>query len=72
MRFIVITGISGAGKSLVAKQLEDEGFYCIDNLPPLLMPKIAEICSQSYLKMDKIALVIASGEGNSSTTSFGA
>lgn len=58
MRFIVITGISGAGKSLVAKQLEDDGFYCIDNLPPLLIPKIAEICSQSYRKMDKIGLVI--------------
>ncbi len=58
MRLIVITGISGAGKSLVAKQLEDEGFYCIDNLPPMLIPKIAEICSQSYRKMDKIALVI--------------
>lgn len=58
MRFIVITGISGAGKSLVANYLEDAGFYCIDNLPPLLIPKIAEICSQSYRKMDKIALVI--------------
>lgn len=58
MRFIVITGISGAGKSLVAKYLEDEGFFCIDNLPPLLMPKIAEICSQSYKKMDKIGMVI--------------
>lgn len=58
MRFIVITGISGAGKSLVAKHLEDEGFFCIDNLPPLLIPKIAEICSQSYGKMDKIAVVI--------------
>ncbi|HPV02557.1 MAG TPA: RNase adapter RapZ [Clostridiales bacterium] len=58
MRFIVITGISGAGKSLVANYLEDAGFFCIDNLPPLLIPKIAEICSQSYRKMDKIALVI--------------
>lgn len=58
MRFIVITGISGAGKSLVAKHLEDAGFFCIDNLPPLLIPKIAEIVSQSYRKMDKIAVVI--------------
>jgi len=58
MRFIVITGISGAGKSMVAKHLEDAGFFCIDNLPPLLIPKIAEICSQSYRKMDKIAVVI--------------
>ena len=58
MRFIVITGMSGAGKSLVANHLEDAGFFCIDNLPPLLIPKIADICSQSYRKMDKIALVI--------------
>ncbi|MGE5612950.1 MAG: RNase adapter RapZ [Bacillota bacterium] len=58
MRFIVITGISGAGKSLVAKHLEDEGFFCIDNLPPLLIPKIAEMCSQSYKKINKIAVVI--------------
>lgn len=58
MRFIVITGISGAGKSLVAKYLEDAGFFCIDNLPPMLIPKIAEICSQNDGKMDKVALVI--------------
>ena len=58
MRFIVITGISGAGKSLVAKHLEDAGFFCIDNLPPLLIPKIVEIISQSYRKMEKIAVVI--------------
>ncbi len=58
MRFVIITGISGAGKSMVARYLEDAGFFCIDNLPPLLMPKIAEICTQSYGKMDKIAFVI--------------
>ncbi|NTV88973.1 MAG: RNase adaptor protein RapZ, partial [Clostridiales bacterium] len=58
MRVIVITGISGAGKSLVAKHLEDAGFYCIDNLPPVLISKIAEILLQSYQKMDKVAFVI--------------
>ena len=58
MRFVIITGISGAGKSMVAKYLEDAGFFCIDNLPPLLMPKISEIFRQSYGKMDKIAFVI--------------
>ena len=63
MRFIVITGISGAGKSLVAKYLEDAGFFCIDNLPPLLIPKIAEICCQGYGKIDKIAFVIDIREG---------
>lgn len=58
MRFVVITGISGAGKSQVVKFLEDAGFFCIDNLPPLLIPKIVEISSQSYGKIDKIAFVI--------------
>lgn len=58
MRFIVITGVSGAGKSLVAKYLEDLGFFCVDNLPPALIPKFAEICLQSRNKIDKIALVI--------------
>lgn len=58
MRFIVITGISGAGKSLVANYLEDLGFFCVDNLPPSLIPKFAEVCFKSGGKMDKVALVI--------------
>ncbi|MDP4092502.1 MAG: RNase adapter RapZ [Bacillota bacterium] len=58
MRFIVVTGISGAGKSQTAKYLEDLGFFCVDNLPPSLIPKFAEVCFQSKGKMDKIALVI--------------
>jgi len=58
MKFIIITGISGAGKSLAAKYIEDMGFFCVDNLPPALIPKIAEICSTSQGKMDKIALVM--------------
>lgn len=58
MRFVIITGVSGAGKSQVVKYLEDLGFFCVDNLPPALIPKFAEICYQSKSKMDKIALVI--------------
>jgi len=58
MKFLIITGVSGAGKSLVVKYLEDLGFFCIDNLPPVLIPKIAEICMQSRGKLNKIALVI--------------
>jgi len=58
MRFIIVTGISGAGKSQAAKYLEDLGFFCVDNLPPSLIPKFAEICFQSRTKMDRIALVI--------------
>ena len=58
MEFLVITGISGAGKSLVAKYMEDLGYFCVDNLPPALIPKFAEIISRSVGKINKIALVI--------------
>lgn len=58
MRFVIITGISGAGKSLAAKYLEDLGYFCVDNMPPALIPKFAEICYENSGKIDKIALVI--------------
>jgi UPF0042 nucleotide-binding protein len=58
MEFLVITGISGAGKSLVAKYMEDLDYFCVDNLPPALIPKFAEIISRSVGKINKIALVI--------------
>jgi RNase adapter protein RapZ len=58
MRFVIVTGMSGAGKSQVVKYLEDLGFFCVDNLPPALMPKFAEVCYQSSGKMEKIAIVI--------------
>jgi RNase adapter protein RapZ len=58
MRFVIVTGISGAGKSQVVKHMEDLGFFCVDNMPPALIPKFAEICFQSAGKMEKIALVV--------------
>ena len=58
VRFVIITGLSGAGKSLAIKHMEDFGFYCIDNLPPTLIPKFAELCYQSQDTLDKVALVI--------------
>ncbi len=58
MRMVIITGLSGAGKSQVANCLEDMGFYCIDNLPPSLLPKFAELCVQSEGKISKVGLVI--------------
>ena len=57
MRFIIITGLSGAGKSQAVKFLEDLGFFCVDNLPPALILKFAEICSQSRGSIVKIAIV---------------
>lgn len=57
MRFVIITGMSGAGKSLAVKYLEDMGFFCVDNLPPSLITKFAEVCMQPSNGLDKIALV---------------
>lgn len=58
MEFLIITGMSGAGKSLCVKYFEDIGYFCVDNLPPSLVPKFAEICLQSRNKMEKIALIM--------------
>lgn len=58
MKFIIITGLSGSGKSEAMKALEDMGFYCVDNLPPTLIPKFAELCYQSNSTIDKVALGI--------------
>ena len=43
MEFVIITGISGSGKSQAINMLEDIGFFCIDNMPPQLIPQFAEI-----------------------------
>lgn len=53
----IVTGMSGAGKSQVVQILEDLGFYCVDNLPPNLFLKFAELAEQSSGDMNKIALV---------------
>lgn len=58
MRFVILTGLSGAGKTQTVRNLEDLGFFCVDNLPPLLIPKFAEACYQSNGNIDRIALVI--------------
>lgn len=56
MKLYVITGLSGAGKSRAMGILEDAGFFCVDNMPPALLPKLSEICSQSQGKIDKVAM----------------
>ena len=58
MRFIIVTGLSGAGKSEATNALEDMGYFCVDNLPPKLIKKFAEVCKQSQGSIDKVALVI--------------
>ncbi len=58
VEFLVVTGLSGAGKSQAMHALEDLGFFCVDNLPPALIPKFAEIIQESQGRIRRVALVI--------------
>ena len=58
MRFVIVTGMSGAGKSTVLRFLEDINFFCVDNLPPALIPKFAELCYEQGGEIDKVAMGI--------------
>lgn len=58
MKVVIVTGLSGAGKSSAMKSMEDSGYYCVDNLPPVLISKFIEICRYSVEELDKIALGI--------------
>lgn len=57
IRIILISGLSGSGKTTAIKALEDIGFYCVDNLPILLLSKFIELCEQSGGKISKVAVV---------------
>jgi UPF0042 nucleotide-binding protein len=57
LKFVLITGLSGAGKTETVRILEDLGYFCVDNLPPALIPKFAELCIQSEGKINHVALV---------------
>jgi len=58
IRFLIITGLSGAGKSTAMRVFEDLGFFCVDNLPPALLPKFAELALQSGGNIRQAALAI--------------
>ncbi|MDI9468641.1 MAG: RNase adapter RapZ [Bacillota bacterium] len=58
MSFLIITGMSGAGKSQVVDTLEDIGYFCVDNVPPVMLGKFAEMTTASGGPMDNLALVI--------------
>lgn len=58
MKFVIVTGMSGAGKTTVLKFLEDINFFCVDNLPPALLPKFAELCFENEGEIDRVALGI--------------
>lgn len=56
MRFVIVTGMSGAGKSTALKMLEDAGYYCVDNLPVPLIEKFSELVSMPNSEIMKTAL----------------
>ena len=61
--FVIITGLSGAGKSFAIKCFEDMGYFCVDNLPTTLIPTFAELCMQSNRPIRTIALGVDVREG---------
>ena len=63
LRFVIITGLSGAGRSFAIKCLEDLGYFCVDNLPTTLIPTFAELCAHSSRNMRLIALGVDIREG---------
>ncbi len=64
MNFLVVTGLSGSGKSGTIHALEDIGFYCVDNMPPELIPRFFDICKDSKTEFKKIAIVTDTRSGD--------
>ncbi len=57
MQFLIVSGMSGAGKSKALSTLEDLGFYCVDNLPEDLIPQLAQLCLATKSEYERVALV---------------
>jgi UPF0042 nucleotide-binding protein len=57
-RFLIITGLSGSGKTVFSRFLEDLGFYCVDNLPSKLIPIFVELWERKEVELDRVALVV--------------
>jgi UPF0042 nucleotide-binding protein len=57
-RFLIITGISGSGKTVVSRFLEDLGYYCVDNLPAQLIPGLVDLWLRKEVGIEKVALVV--------------
>ncbi|MBM7096910.1 MULTISPECIES: RNase adapter RapZ [Alteribacter] len=58
MEIVIVTGMSGAGKTVAVQSFEDLGYFCVDNLPPALIPKFVDLIENSGEKMKKVAFVI--------------
>lgn len=62
-RFVVLTGLSGAGKSQAIRAMEDLGYFCVDNLPTTLIPTLAELSQRAATDLKKVAIVVDVREG---------
>src|ERR1700716_3926354 len=62
-RFVVLTGLSGAGKSQAIRALEDLGYFCVDNLPVTLLPMLAELTLRAGTEISRAAVVVDVREG---------
>ncbi len=62
MYLLIVTGLSGAGKSMVLRHLEDRGFFCVDNLPSLMLAQFTKLCQENDPPIDRAAVVIDSRE----------
>ena len=58
MNFLIVTGLSGAGKSMTVNALEDIGFFCIDNIPVALLPRIVDFALQGENQLNRVAVVM--------------
>ena len=57
-RIIIVTGMSGSGKTQACRYLEDLGYFCVDNLPPVFIPKFVELCTHSQGHFNKMVFVV--------------
>ena len=71
MRVILISGLSGSGKSVALKLMEDLGFFCVDNMPPKLIPTFVKLIFNSNEKRDRVAIVADIRLGDSFSDIFG-
>ncbi|MDE6788243.1 MAG: RNase adapter RapZ [Ruminococcus sp.] len=70
MKLLIVTGMSGSGKSSVMNVMEDLGFYCIDNIPPKLIPQFVNLCRKSETGIDRIAVAVDIRTGDMFTEIF--
>ena len=65
IQFVILTGLSGAGKTQALDAFEDAGYFCVDNLPPQLVPTLVDLFRREGSKVDRVAVVCDARGGES-------